>query len=111
MLIENVTREIYHPENNISKNNNVVVLFIPVKCLNSNKPKLKESAEMKKQLQTHNPHMKIEWTKVSHMKIHVFDDWLWMKIIFHINCNIKSTMIATTNKTLGLKGRIVFNIM
>ena len=106
-----MTRKNYHPENNINQNDNVVVLQIPVKHLNSNKPKLKEAAEMKKQLQTHNPHMKIEWTIASDMEVHAFNNWLWMKISFHINCNIKSTMIATTNLTLGLKGRIVFNIL
>ena len=58
--IGNVTGKNYHPENNINQNNNVVVLQISVKYLNSSKPKLKEVAEMKKQLQIHNPHMKIE---------------------------------------------------
>ena len=58
--IRNMTGKNCHPENNINQNDNVVVLQIPVKCLNSVKPKLKEAKEMKKQLQAHNPHMKIE---------------------------------------------------
>ena len=106
-----MTGKNYHPENNINQNDDVVVLQIPVKCLNSVKPKLKETKEIRKQLQAHDPHMNIEWTIVNDVEVHAFNNWLWTKISFLVNCNINSTMIATTNLTLRLKGVIVFNIL
>ena len=108
--IWNMTGKNYHPENNINQNNNMVVLQIHIKYLNSNKSKLKEVVEMKKKQQIYNPHMKIERTKVSCMEVLVFINWLWIKISFDINYNIKFTVIATTNLVLRLKGGIVFNI-
>ena len=58
--VRNMTSKNYHPENNINQNNNVVILQIPAKYLNSRKLKFKEAAETKKQLQMHNPYTKIE---------------------------------------------------
>ena len=48
--IGNMTSKNYHPKMNINQNNNVVVLQIPAKYLNSSKPKLKEAVEIKKHL-------------------------------------------------------------
>ena len=55
--VRNMTGKIYHPENKINQNENVVVIQIPIKYLNSSKPKFKEAPEMKNQLTMHNPHM------------------------------------------------------
>ena len=107
--IRNVTGKSCHPENKINQNDNMVVIQIPIKYLNSVKPKLKDAKENKNQLQVLNPHMSIEWTRANDVEVHAFNNWLWMKMTFLINCNIASTMIETTNATIGLKGVIAFN--
>jgi len=58
-------------------------------------------------LKQHNPHMKLDWVKISYEEVHLFDVWLWNKLSFYIDCNIKSTMVETTNDILKLKGRSI----
>ena len=48
---------------------------------------------------------------MSAMEVHLFNDWLWDMLSFHVNFCIKSSMTSATYEILELRGVIVFNYL
>ena len=81
--IQCLNDQIYHPENSINENENVVALQLPLNYLKSKKPTLQEAKDKLEDLSRHNPHMKINWKGSTVTEMYQFNEWLW------INKNIR----------------------
>ena len=107
--IQCLNYQIYHPENSINKNENVVALKLPLTYLKSKKPTLQEAKDNLEHLSRHNPHMKINWKGSNLKEVHQFNEWLWNRLGYFTNSNIKSTIVDTINDLCKLKGKFVLN--
>ena len=107
--IQCLNDQIYHPENSINENENVVALQLPLNYLKSKKPTLQEAKDKLEDLSRHNPHMKINWKGSTVTEVCQFNEWLWNRLGYFINSNIKSTIVDTINDLCKLKGKFALN--
>ena len=101
--------QIYHPENSINENENVVALQLPLRYFKSKKPTLQEAKDKLKDLRRHNPHMNVNWKVSTVTEGCQFNEWLWNMLGHFINSNIKSTIVDNINDLCKLKGKFALN--